>query len=425
MQTGSATDRCLAFLHELRRREVFQTAGLYAIGAFLLTEITLAFIDRSPFSASTRALAACVLVTVFIGGFPIVLWLAWLFDLTRHGIVREQALARGRRATAISAMAAVVAATGLLIFALNPCGFGRVLGVAVLPCSHNGTAEYDYQAHGISSELNYRLSHLPQLHVPANTSVAYFFERLDDPGDIAQVLGVDRLVACNLRRAEPRMVFNLRLYSPGEEGDRWAIEIGGQASDELFLIADAFQSLVSADALNVAAFAGARIDDINNIPTASHEAWRLFQRARHDELGDDLASALALYRQAVVIDPGFFRAHALVARTLWREAAQAESGPPGKEPMLEAARAHTQRALQESRPSAETRFMQRLLIDSGEDPDSVHERIISQRPSFAEEYLFWSTWLTNSDRGEEAKIALARARALDPSGSLERLYEHE
>ncbi len=425
MRPGSVADRCLAFLRELRRREVFQTAGLYAVGAFLLTEIALAFIDRSPFFASTKALAACVLVAVFIGGFPIVLWLAWLFDLTRHGIVREQALARGRRATAISAMTVVVVATGLLIWTLNPCGFGRVLGIAVLPCSHNDAAEYDYQAHGISAELNYRLSHLPQLHVPDNSSVAYFYEHDDDPGELAQALGVDRLVACNLRRMNSRVAFTLRLYSPGDEGDRWTREFSGQVSDEVFLVADAFNSLVGAEAVDVAAFADARVADVNNIPTASHEAWRLFQRARHEELEDDLESALALYRQAVTIDPEFFRAHALVARLMWRAASKNEVGQADKGPTLIAAQAHTQRALQDSQPSAETRFMQRLLMNPGEDPDAMQARIISQRPSFAEEYLFWSAWLAKNDRDKEADISLSKARALDPSGRLQRRYEYE
>ena len=415
MPAGDKKSQLHAFVHELKRREVFQTAGLYAVGAFLLTEITLAFIDRSPFSASTKALAACVLVSVFIGGFPIVLWLAWLFDLTRHGIIREKAWARGRSVTATSAMAAVIVATGLLVWTLNPCGFGRVLGIAVLPCGYNGAPEYDYQAHGISAELNYRLSHLPQLHVPANASVAHFSDRLEDPGELAQALGVERLVGCNLRRNDSRVVFNLRLYSPDDEDDLWADKFGGQATDELFLIADAFHGLTGIDAVNVAALAGARIEEVNGMPTASHNAWSLYQRARHAELGDDPGPALALYRRAAIIDPEFMRAHSSAARLLWLASETA--------PMLDAARAHTQRALQESRPSAEARFMQRLLIDSSENPDSLHAEIISQRPSYAEEYLYWSTWLAQNGRSTEAETALTKARALDPSGNLERRRE--
>ena len=416
MQSRDGTSRLHTFVQELKRREVFQTAGLYAVGAFLLTEIALAFIDRSPFSASTKALASCVLVSLFIGGFPIVLWLAWLFDLTRHGIVREENLVRGRDLTAATAISAVVFVTGLALWSFNPCGFGRVLGVAVLPCSYHGTTEQEFRARGVSAELNYRLSHLPQLHVPANVSVSHFSDRVTGASELSHALGTDRLVACTFRQNDSRITFNLRLYRPGDDKDLWTGEFGGQSVDEVFLVADAFGDLVGIDAINVAALAGARIDGVNSMPTVSHDAWSLFQHARHKELVGDLEPALEFYSQAAIIDPAFIRAHTSAARLMWVTSEEL--------PTLDAARAHIRRALQDSPPLAETRFVQRLLFDTGEDPDSLHAEIISHRPSYAEEYLFWGAWLARNDRLDEAESALAKAQSLDPSGLLEKQGEY-
>ena len=48
------------FVSELKRRNVFRTAALYAVAAWLV-----------------------------ILGFPVILVLAWFFDITRHGIIKD------------------------------------------------------------------------------------------------------------------------------------------------------------------------------------------------------------------------------------------------------------------------------------------------------------------------------------------------
>ncbi|MGB5630422.1 MAG: hypothetical protein WBM57_13720 [Woeseiaceae bacterium] len=422
MRSDGWKEQLRVFVRELKRREVFQTAGLYAVGAFLATEIALAFIDRSPLSESTNALASCILVTLFVGGFPIVLWLAWLFDLTRHGIFKEGAWAHGRYGTAASAMAAAIVVTGLTLWMLNPCGVGRVIGIAVLPCSYHGPPEYDDQATGISAELNYRLSHLPRLRVPANSSVVDYSGRLVNPDDLAHELGVEWLVECAARKTDSRITFNLGLFSPDDDENRWTDEFDGQAVDELFLISEAFRALIGVDAMNAAALAGARIEQINRLPTPSNEAWRLFQQARRAELSDDLDLALSRYGKAATVDPAFARAHTSAARLLWLTTLGATAGQPDIAATLDAARAHTRRALQEPYSCAEALVMRRLLLDSDEDPETLHAEIISRRPSYAEEYLFWSAWLRQADRPVEAEAALASARELDPSGILRERY---
>ncbi len=422
MHSGHRTTRFRVFVRELRQREVLQTAGLYAVGAFLVTEIALAFIDRSPLSSSTQALAGCLLVSLFVAGFPVVIWLAWLFDITRHGIIREKAVARGRRVTAYAALATVVVATGLALWTLNPCGFGRVLGVAILPCSYHGAAEYDYQARGISAELNYRLSHLPQLQVPANSSVIHFSDRLIGPDELAVALGVSSLVECTMRRDQSRMTFELRLHRLNDDTRRWTGEYSGQAADELLLVADAFRELLGTDALGIEALAGIRAKRVNTPPTLSHEAWAAYQRARFIELEEDAEAALALYSKAAVVDPGFARAHAAAARLLWHAALLTDSGPGDESASFDAARAHINRALQAEHPGAESLLMQRVLLASQETAVELHDEIVKLRPGYAEEYYLWGAWLARQGRRDAAEAAYLKASILDPSGEVRRQY---
>ena len=417
---------------ELTRREVLKAAGLYAGGAWLLAEILLAVLERSPFAESSRALAGCVIVSVFIGGFPVVLVLAWFFDLTRSGVQRERPLTRGRPAVAIGGLSLVLVGTALVMWQVNPCGLGRVLGIAVLPCSYYGEADADYRAAGFSQELNYRLSHLKQLRVPSWPSTAHFSRQVPEPAALAESLNVDRLVECGMRRSESRVSINLQLFDPASDQNLWADEYQGQSSDELLLIAEAFRDLIGVDALNVSARAGGRIERANAAPTASAEAWSLFQRARTAETAGDPARAAALDRQAMGLDPTFARAQAAVARHLWENASQDGLSAPGRLARLKASAAHTQRALVHSPRLAEALALRRELAGAGvapadsphdgglpSDPELLHEMILDLRPSFAEELVWWARWLETQGLESDAAAAREASKRLDPAGLID------
>ena len=72
---------------ELRRRKVFRVATLYVV--ILWPLIQLVDILQPMFRYPDSVIST--LLYLFIGGFPLALALAWLFDLTRDGIVRTQA----------------------------------------------------------------------------------------------------------------------------------------------------------------------------------------------------------------------------------------------------------------------------------------------------------------------------------------------
>ena len=411
---------------------MLKTAGIYAGGAWLLTEILLAVLDRSPLAESARALVGCIVVSVFISGFPIAIVLAWFFDVTRSGVSREPVRSRGSPFAASAGLTTIVLATGVLMWQVNPCGLGRVLGIAVLPCSYYGDAQFAFQGPGVSEELNYRLSHLKQLRVPAWRSTSHFADQVMDPSDLSDTLGVDRLVECGLRRSEARVSINLQLFDPAADRNFWADEYQGQAADELLLIAEAFRDLIGVDALNISARAGGRIERINEAPTASGEAWTQFQRARWTENSGDRARARQLYRETAALDPSFARAHAAVARLHWEDARDSSLKDEDRRARFSAAWAHTQRALGEAPQLAEALSLKRALLaegietasvqDGGERPPGqteLHEQIIDLRPSFAEEFDRWADWLEGEGRRADADRARDTARMLDPAGRLD------
>ena len=70
------------FIRELRRREVFRTAGLYIGICWILIEAASVMLPT--FGAPEWALRAIIIAAVI--GFPVMLVLAWVYNLTEHGI---------------------------------------------------------------------------------------------------------------------------------------------------------------------------------------------------------------------------------------------------------------------------------------------------------------------------------------------------
>ncbi len=70
------------FIRELRRREVFRSAGLYIGVCWILIEVASVILPT--FDAPDWALQAVIIIAVV--GFPVMLVLAWVYDVTDHGI---------------------------------------------------------------------------------------------------------------------------------------------------------------------------------------------------------------------------------------------------------------------------------------------------------------------------------------------------
>jgi tetratricopeptide (TPR) repeat protein len=69
-------------IKELRRREVFRTAGLYVGIAWIAVEVSSVLFDA--FAAPDWALQAVIIIAII--GLPVTIVLAWVFDITEKGI---------------------------------------------------------------------------------------------------------------------------------------------------------------------------------------------------------------------------------------------------------------------------------------------------------------------------------------------------
>jgi hypothetical protein len=168
---------------ELRRRRVVSTAAAYAAVAFVLLQLGEIVFPAFGFDQQAMRL----LVAVVLAGFPVVLALAWVFDVTRGGVkrTRPEGSEGGDATSSVPAPSvAVVAIVVVCAVGLGWGGWYAVRGgdtavaavsqgasIAVLPFSDmSESGDQAYLGDGIAEEILNVLAGVEGLRVAARTS---------------------------------------------------------------------------------------------------------------------------------------------------------------------------------------------------------------------------------------------------------------
>ena len=238
------------FMAELRRRHVFRVAVGYAAVAFVVLQ--LSEIVLPAFSAEW----ALQLVVVFVVlGFPVVMVLAWVFDVTSDGIRVTAALGSDgdgsidAPSTGVLPRLALMTVTLLAVggvgswWVLNTVqgtdGFTNALGPSVIPVAYDPdeairslavlplqnfseSAEQDYFAAGMHEALLERLSQLPEIRVVSRTSVAQYTATDKTIPEIAQELGVEAIVEGSVFRVGDEVRITVQLIHGASDTHIWA-----------------------------------------------------------------------------------------------------------------------------------------------------------------------------------------------------------
>src|SRR5438477_5086722 len=77
------------FFNELKRRNVIRMAGLYLVGAWLLTQVASTVL---PMFGAPDWLPRTIVILLTIGFVPALIF-SWVFELTPHGLKRDEEVA--------------------------------------------------------------------------------------------------------------------------------------------------------------------------------------------------------------------------------------------------------------------------------------------------------------------------------------------
>lgn len=312
---------------ELRRRRVFRVAGLYVVGAWLVIQVGDIFFPAWGLPGS----ALRYLFIAAAAGFPIALIFGWFFDITPQGIVRTGPAAHAdvidlslKRSDYVILLALLAIGIAILYgglggireeIASGPALAGierRDNSIAVLPFTNlDVNPDTGYFSDGVTEEILHRLSTLGALHVLASTSSFAFRDSDLSPADISTRLHVRYLLQGSVRRDADHVRVTARLLD--ETGFQLWSDSFDRRLEGIFAIQTEIASAVSRHV----------VDEI--VPMQELSAGRTTENMEAYNaylLGSDYLDrrptgwreqAVAAFRRAIELDPGFAPPHAGLA----------------------------------------------------------------------------------------------------------------
>ncbi len=329
----------MSLFTELKRRNVIRMAGLYLVGAWLLTQVASTVFPA--FDVPTWALRALILLLVF--GFPLTLIFSWVFELTPDGIKRDadvkpaDSIAPGT-ARRMDRMIIV-----LLVLALGYFGFDRFVlaprrealqvsaavrqvatqadtagnnkSIAVLPFENLSDDKANaYFAEGMQDEILTRLAGISDLKVISRTSTKRYASRPDNLRTVGRELGAAHILEGSVQKSGDSVRVNVQLIDARTDTHIWAQTYDRELKNVFAVESEVAQQI--ADVLK-ARMSPQETRALAQAPTTNAEAYDHFLRAevqlyRAFETNEfvDYAAADSEFQKAITLDPDFALAYA-------------------------------------------------------------------------------------------------------------------
>ena len=218
------------FFGELKRRKVYRVAIAYVVVAW----VGLQFFDLVLENLNAPDWAMQSIMAVVAIGFPVVLVLAWAFDITPDGIK-----ATPGRNRAFGALIAVVSLAALGFAAWTFMGGYEVVtvspdatsaeeiraidSIAVLPFeSFSENQSDEYFADGLADTLLHKLAQLPDLKVIARNSSFQFKGTNKDAREIGTILDVAALLEGSVQRQGDQVRIIAQLIDTADGAHLWS-----------------------------------------------------------------------------------------------------------------------------------------------------------------------------------------------------------
>ncbi len=312
------------FFAELKRRNVYKVAVVYAVTAWLL--IQAASILLPTFEAPSWVMKVIVMAVVL--GFPIAVILAWAFELTPEGIERTEAAEAHRRESRGRAWIYVViigAALSIGLFLLgrytasrgvvSPASGSLEKSIAVLPFeSLSDDRANAYFATGIQDEIMTRLAKIAELKVISRTSTQQYQSKRDNLTEIAKQLGVANVLEGSVQKAGDQVRVNVQLINAQTNAHLWADTYDRKLTDIFVVESEIAKSI--ADSLQ-AKLTGREEQALAVKPTNNPEAYDAYLHGLASE-GEisvyAMEKAIGFYERAVQLDPAFALAWSRLSR---------------------------------------------------------------------------------------------------------------
>jgi TolB-like protein/tetratricopeptide (TPR) repeat protein len=326
------------FFGELKRRNVIRAAGLYLVGAWLLTQVASTLLPA--FDAPSWALRGLI-VTLALGFIPAVI-LSWVFELTPQGLKREDDVAPEQSITPQTGRRMDRTIIVVLVLALGYFAFDKFVitprreaalmtsatpneskssvisekSIAVLPFENlSSDKENAYFTDGIQDEILTRLSKIADLKVISRTSTQHYKSMPENLPEIARQLGVAHIVEGRVQKSGDAVRVNVQLIKAVNDSHLWSDTFDRKLTDIFSVESEVAKAI--ADQLQ-AKLTGQEEQVIAAKPTDNVEAYDAYLRGLAYTLKTFPTRANALgaqkyFKESVRLDPKFALGWALLS----------------------------------------------------------------------------------------------------------------
>ncbi len=431
------------FISELKRRNVIRMAGLYLVGAWLITQVAGTVL---PMFGAPDWVARSVVILLAIGFIPAMMF-AWVFEMTPGGLKRDAEVAPAESIAPQTAQkmnrlivallvlavmyfgfdkfvlapkreAALVASTSQTVKADTLAGAASNKSIAVMPfVNMSSDKEQEYFSDGMTEEILNALAKVPKLAVTARTSVFSLKGQNKDVREIGKLLGVAYVLEGSVRKAGDEVRITAQLIRADNGFHLWSETYDRKLENVFDMQAEIAGAIAKALELPLGIGGDAALVSERSADPQAY-AMYLQARAAYRARGDGVKKSIELYRAAIKRDPKFAPAWAGLTSSMavlpWyvpeAERAAAAAAMPEAEAAAKKAltlspdlpQGHLALAMvynfQWQWVLAEQHFKQALAL-SPDDPDVHHQ---------------YADWLAAVGRMDEALASGSRAVALDP-----------
>lgn len=336
---------------ELQRRNVIRVAAAYLVVGWIVMQVVDVIGDAARMPDWANSFALIILIV----GLPVVLFIAWAFELTPEGMKKTAAVPAEESRTEktgqilnFAILGAVMVLVAIMLWrglapgdsvtiaadpaadaemaaadasppAIEPVAAPSQQSIAVLPFAAFSSQERDqFFADGLTEEILNALAAVQDMRVTSRTS-SFQFRGEDIPSipEIADILGVAHILEGSVRSSEDRIRVTAQLIRASDDAHLWS-QTYDRVRDDVFAIQEEI-AIAVAEVLEVAMDEAARTR-MRNSGAANLEAFIAFQegqriwREYHDEgRTGELADAAPYFREAIELDPEFSEAYLLLS----------------------------------------------------------------------------------------------------------------
>jgi TolB-like protein/Flp pilus assembly protein TadD len=375
------------FSAELARRKVYPVVVAYGLVSWVLLQI--GEVTFGPLGLPDWVMTS--LVIIVIGGFPVAVILAWMFDISPTGILRDKSVE-------------------VRMISDGPPS------VAVLPFADmSPDQDQGYFCEGIAEAVLNALAQIEALRVVSRTSSFRYGGGSGDVREIGQALGATAILEGSVRKDEDQLRVTAQLINVADGYHLWS-QTYDRKLEDIFAIQDEIATCIGESLLDT-------LVPVTATTCCDVTAYEFYLRGRqflHRFRKVDLEHARQMFHNAIDRDPNFASAWAGFADTYSLEIMYADSDPSFRDLASEA----SAKALELDPESGEAHAsagLAHLVREEFADAERELNKAIELKPTLYEAYYYFARTRFHQGDMDAAADWFAKAAEVNPDDYQSRL----